>query len=1682
MSSCALCGENSSDRSVVTVGPSVALLSAHLATSLIIQTLITQTGGVTVEYQDAFGNKSSYSGSGTVTINGKTFNVTITNGRVTIPLSELSAKGVSAPYRLGAATAAGKSMKVEQSSASASTEKKSGSRRSDDLNFTYLYQGKQRTAREARNNEELRQALCSIPEVNDAWPFTCGRVCEDDPDYQFVLNSGKEVGCAWITQNAGKTAIRREKYADYSSGGITVREACPVSMNYCFSEVKVAKASATKLIVSSTSPTDAKAGEKFATAEKPLKVELRDKDGNVVTTATGKVKVEKISGDGTLTGDLEATAEKGVANFKNLSIDKAGTYKLKFTSGDLTPAEATITVTKASGTIQHKPEANPYAPWDFGLFIEPASPKAGDKVRFRIKGRASFTEDFKELAGLGGTTPDKIVKVTVSDSSGRVIATITDGTLSSDNFLTSAWTVPKDIADGLYTVKGYLITRPSMADKTFRIGPKTTNTLRVTVLRGPLTFVDKNGKKRTLKDGETYPADSKKNKNGNDDAQKKLEKFAKKAQNQNGGNKKKPSLAAGGGWSLGTPESALNGKLTIKSRPSSVPPGGTMDILLSGDTSTIGLLTQLLPYTDNYNRLVLAREHKLDLSGKKLVLVNSRSSDREILVTARLPQDVTPDQGDYYVTVVMVDLLGYTAPFKIKGTPAAAQMRREALRKKVDLVLKGLFESYENESPSGFMQYISSSFSGTADNLIALSYSTLQPSIEQDFRNFYDIDFDWTVNAVREYGSKVEVELTWFERYKDETGSNAGKETKRLSQTSTFDFDNTGGVLKLSTWNGAAPFGLAPPGGIFTKQAGAETTTVTTSGSGGGGGGSGCPTGELCITADTTIVSNLSIGTAGTYTKVTVSAGVVVTMSAGTKIDLQSGGTLDIGSGAKLQGTGGAGSWTGLVIQGGTLTQQGTLTIDGATNAIELTAGASPTVTQSGALTLTNFSTRGIKAGASGSLTLSSVNASGAGIIVESTGAALTLTSPTIATTGTTAGTFSGGSAVTISNGTITGGLAFTSTGASSISNTTLTGGTNNITQSAGSLTLSSCTLSGATGTPLSITGGTAATLTSTNVTSTTATSASFGGAGTLTVTGGTFTGSVIFNTYSGTGNFSPTGVTGGGNIIDLQNMTGTLTMTGTTLTSSGAATRGVAFTSGSGTMNLSGITTAGNITTEIENGAASTGTINISGTNNLNATSTTGILSDAGTISQTSGSIAIASATTGISVTGGSASFSGVSFSAIGTTPLAVTGGTASVSNSTISGGTNNVTQTAGTLTLTTCTLTGATGTPLSVTGATATTLTTPTVTSTTTTSASFGGAGTLTVTNGTFTGSVVFSSYSGSGNFSPTSVTGGGNIVDLQNFTGTLTMTGTALTAFGATDGGLVFTSGSGTVNASGISTTGSINNTGSSAAIIMAAGVSGTVNLSGANAFGTTLSNGIIVDGGTVQSAAGSTALAGVTGDGIKITSGTVNLFGVSMMAAGANSYLTATGGNTTLNTAGFTGAVTSGIVQSGAASVTLTNSSVDGSSGAVVAVTGSGNTTLTNTVLTGGGAGADGLTFGSSGALSISGGGVGANQNDGVVISSGSATISNGATISLNANGVNVTGAVTVNLTNANLTTNFGLGVTGIPGATINLDGCYIADNNGEFGPTLDTSVPTDLGGFNPQYDNVDSVTNPSAIPN
>jgi cyclophilin family peptidyl-prolyl cis-trans isomerase len=117
-------------------------------------------------------------------------------------------------------------------------------------------------------------------------------------------------------------------------------------------------------------PATATAGSKFS-----LQIDTDNPGGSADTGAKSKIKIMILSGPtgGKITGGTSGTSKNGVANFKNLAIDKAGTYTLEaIGTGGFATGESTITITPAAAAkIEFNPQpGNASASLPFNVSVE----------------------------------------------------------------------------------------------------------------------------------------------------------------------------------------------------------------------------------------------------------------------------------------------------------------------------------------------------------------------------------------------------------------------------------------------------------------------------------------------------------------------------------------------------------------------------------------------------------------------------------------------------------------------------------------------------------------------------------------------------------------------------------------------------------------------------------------------------------------------------------------------------------------------------------------------------------------------------------------------------------------------------------------------------------------------------------------------------------------------------------------------------------------------------------------------------------------------------------------------------------------------------------------------------------------------------------------------------------------
>jgi hypothetical protein len=164
---------------------------------------------------------------------------------------------------------------------------------------------------------------------------------------------------------------------------------------------------ATQLIFT-TSPSDARSGQAFAT--QPV-VQARDAFGNTATGFSGAVTLVIKPGTGTagatLAGTATVNAVNGIATFSGLSVDLIGTsYRLTASSGALTPADSGTFNITASGLT---------------FTLQPVTTMAGQPILVRVAAQ--------DIAGNTDTSFTGAVTLAIQPGTGTAGATL-GGTLT----------------------------------------------------------------------------------------------------------------------------------------------------------------------------------------------------------------------------------------------------------------------------------------------------------------------------------------------------------------------------------------------------------------------------------------------------------------------------------------------------------------------------------------------------------------------------------------------------------------------------------------------------------------------------------------------------------------------------------------------------------------------------------------------------------------------------------------------------------------------------------------------------------------------------------------------------------------------------------------------------------------------------------------------------------------------------------------------------------------------------------------------------------------------------------------------------------------------------------------------------------------------------------------------------
>ncbi len=87
-----------------------------------------------------------------------------------------------------------------------------------------------------RFKETRRQYHCKNNiEVQLECPQSCGTCCEDNPDYYFDTPWKTGANCIWLARRQS----RQDRWCNTFLGDRMVRDGCPVTCDYCVSEVQL---------------------------------------------------------------------------------------------------------------------------------------------------------------------------------------------------------------------------------------------------------------------------------------------------------------------------------------------------------------------------------------------------------------------------------------------------------------------------------------------------------------------------------------------------------------------------------------------------------------------------------------------------------------------------------------------------------------------------------------------------------------------------------------------------------------------------------------------------------------------------------------------------------------------------------------------------------------------------------------------------------------------------------------------------------------------------------------------------------------------------------------------------------------------------------------------------------------------------------------------------------------------------------------------------------------------------------------------------------------------------------------------------------------------------------------------------------------------------------------------------
>lgn len=160
----------------------------------------------------------------------------------------------------------------------------------------------------------------------------------------------------------------------------------------------------------------------------------------------------------------------------------------------------------------------------------------------------------------------------------------------------------------------------------------------------------------------------------------------------------------------------------------------------------------------------------------------------------------TPETGkEYQVFIKIMDTLGKTND--IDSTYKIVKVTNENIYQKISEALNGLAQSYQNEEPQMFMNYVSNDFAG--------DYTILDYAVRKDFNAFDYIQLRTFINNISRSGSgKVYVAVQYIRKV---VSSRSGRVYSDNGYTE-FVFKNENGNFKIFSMKNPLLFGLSDAG------------------------------------------------------------------------------------------------------------------------------------------------------------------------------------------------------------------------------------------------------------------------------------------------------------------------------------------------------------------------------------------------------------------------------------------------------------------------------------------------------------------------------------------------------------------------------------------------------------------------------------------------------------------------------------------------------------------------------------------------------------------------------------------------------------------------------------------------------------------------------------------------------